>query len=108
MGGNTPFLLLYNTTEFFVDRHPRRQVYRLPKGYHSVTKVKFMPDCQHIALMTEGALLVVRIVGSKLVTDFSIKLANKAIIDFDIDHHSYYILLVSSEGDVSVYDIEKA
>ena len=59
VGGQTPFILLYNTTEFFVDKHPRRQAFRLPKGYYGVSKVKFLNDNQHIALLTEGALLVV-------------------------------------------------
>lgn len=44
---------------------------------------------------------------SELEIEFSIKLPLRAIIDFDIDYYNYYILLVSSEGDVSLYDFDK-
>lgn len=36
----------------------------------------------------------------------SIKLSHKSIIDFDIDRNNYYVSVVSSEGDVKIYDIE--
>jgi hypothetical protein len=38
----------------------------------------------------------------------SVKLPHKAILDFDIDRNCYYALIVSSEGDAHIYDIEKA
>lgn len=46
--------------------------------------------------------------GETLEIDFSIKLPSWSVIDFDIDHMCFYALLVSSEGDVTLYDIEKA
>ena len=45
--------------------------------------------------------------GDDLEIEFSIKLPMRAIVDFDIDYYNYYILLVSSEGDVTLYDFEK-
>ncbi len=45
--------------------------------------------------------------GEELEIQFSIKLPMRAIVDFDIDYYNYYILLVSSEGDVTLYDFEK-
>jgi hypothetical protein len=43
-----------------------------------------------------------------LKIEFSVKLSNRAVVDFDIDTSCFYALLVSSEGDVSIYDMEKA
>lgn len=38
----------------------------------------------------------------------SFKLPCRSIIDFDVDHLINYALIVSSEGDVTIYDVEKA
>lgn len=50
---------------------------------------------------------MVKITDDGLEIEFSIKLPLRAIVDFDIDYYNYYIGIVSSEGDVSLYDYEK-
>lgn len=57
--------------------------------------------------MSEGQLFVLTVNENELEIQFSIKLPMRAIVDFDIDYYNYYILLVSSEGDVTLYDFEK-
>lgn len=51
--------------------------------------------------------MMVKITEDGLEIEFSIKLPLRAIVDFDIDYYNYYIGIVSSEGDVSLYDYEK-
>lgn len=70
-------------------------------------KVKFLGDSQRVAVLSEGQLFVLSLGGDELEIEFSIKLPMRAIVDFDIDYYNYYILLVSSEGDVTLYDFEK-
>jgi len=57
--------------------------------------------------LSEGQLFVLTVNENELEIQFSIKLPMRAIVDFDIDYYNYYILLVSSEGDVTLYDFEK-
>ena len=84
-GGKTPFLAIWNITEFFTNDQILRQVYRLPEGFHSVSKVKFLRDSKRIALLTEGQFVIVKIEDESLKIEMSVKLANRAVIDFDVD-----------------------
>jgi hypothetical protein len=106
-GGNSEYIVVWDTKDFFNEGNLQRSVFKLPSGFKSVKKVKFLADSNRIAILSEGQLFILLLSQDVLEIDFSIKLPCRAIIDFDIDHLCYYILVVSSEGDVTLYDFQK-
>lgn len=83
-------------------------MFKLPDGFNSVKKIMFLADSNRLALLSEGQVVIVSLNERGLKIEFSIKLPCRAVIDFDIDHMCNYVLIVSSEGDVTLYDLEKA
>ena len=93
-GGWSRHLILWEVNDFFSRGHLHRWVYRLPEGFNSVKKVKFIGDSQRIAILSEGVFLMVKISDDSLEIEFSIKLPLRAIVDFDIDYYNYYLSLI--------------
>jgi len=106
--GKTSFIVKWDISNYFGSGHILREVFKLPEGFHSVKKIKYLPDSLWFVVLSEGQFFVLKRNENELEIDFSIKLPLRAIMDFDIDFNCYYVILVSSEGDVSLYDIDKA
>jgi hypothetical protein len=108
-GGNSNFLIKWDTDCMFRgEGDATRTIFKLPAGFNSVKKIKCMNDSKRVAVLSEGQLIILRQEESQLNIEVSIKLPCRSVIDFDIDTSCFYALIVSSEGDVTLYDIEKA
>lgn len=108
MGGRGEYFTVLETADFFNGGDMIKKYYKLPEGFVGIKKVQFLRDSKRVAILTNGSLIVVKIDGDRLMTDFSIKLPSRSIVDFDIDLNCYYCMVVSSEGDVCIYETAKA
>lgn len=107
-GGNSNFIIVLETEKFFSEGILEWKIYKLPSGFISIKKIKSLSDANWIAVLSEGQLMILQFDNLQLNIQVSFKLPCWSIIDFDVDHLINYALIVSSEGDVTIYDIEKA
>lgn len=73
-GGNSEYIVIWDTKDFFNEGNLRRSVFKLPSGFKSVKKVKFLTDSNRIAVLSEGQLFILLLSQDVLEIDFSIKL----------------------------------
>ena len=129
VGGKSPYVMLYDIENYFNDDSLPLKIYKLPEGFSKgVSKLQFLrgnvQNCR-LALLMDGVFVLTEVV-SKMSTpeEFnvedcqnepethlkilaSIKLPHLAILDFDIDRNNTYVSLVTSEGLVKIYQLDK-
>jgi hypothetical protein len=128
-GGKTPFVLLYDIDNYFNDESLPLKIYQLPEGFSKgISKLQFLRGHQNncrLAMLMGGVFVLAEVVSNESSPEefkvedgegenathlkilSSIKLPSVSILDFDIDRNNAYVSLVSSDGLVKIYDIEK-
>lgn len=53
-GGNTSFVIVWETENFFSGGELVWKIYKLPSGFNSIKKIKCLSDAQRVAILTEG------------------------------------------------------
>ncbi|CAI2387067.1 unnamed protein product [Moneuplotes crassus] len=129
-GGKTPYLVVYDIEQFFSVNELPRRIFKLPEGYErGISKLHFLKEIHpkngslcKLAILASGTFIIVDIPEGKSQYDdsnsedlkkpenplrilASIRLPNCSILDFDIDRNCYFVSLLTSEGNVELYDI---
>ena len=132
-GGKNPFLVFYDVEDYFTVKTINESIYKLPEEFEwGVEKIQFIRrnknedfDRSKIALLTKGELVILDIPSEETtiedsksqIKEFSRKnlkinmifsIPHVMIHNFDIDRNGKYVSLLTSEGDVRIYDLDAA
>ena len=128
-GGKNPFLVMLDVDDYFTNKNINESIFRLPEEFENgVEKIQFIRrnrneefDRTSLAILTKGQLIVLEVPSDETTVEDSktqetprkrlkivmtIKIPHVMIQNFDIDRNGKYASLLTSEGDVRIYDLD--
>lgn len=122
---------MVDVDDYFTNKNITESIFKLPEEYDTgVDKIQFIRrskneefDRTNLALLTKGQLVILEVPSDEITFDESrtlsqessrkklkiimtIKIPHVMIHNFDIDRNGKYASLLTSEGDVRVYDLD--